>query len=139
MTTETHHGHAGAAGHGDDGHGAHPTVRLYIQVFVALMVALALAIAVGYLVGGWTGTILSFSIGIFKAVLILLYFMHVRYGTRLTWIFAGASFLWLGILLVMTLNDYMTRQTAAFRADPIREGLNPIVTSDQERGPVDRP
>ena len=44
------------------------------------MVALALAIAVGYLVGGWTGTILSFAIGIFKAVLIILYFMHVRYG-----------------------------------------------------------
>jgi cytochrome c oxidase subunit 4 len=138
MTTETHHGHAGAGGHDDD-HGAHPTVRLYLQVFAALMVALVLAVAVGYLVGGWTGTLLSFAIGIFKAVLILLYFMHVRYGTRLTWIFAGASFLWLGILLVMTLNDYMTRQTAAFRADPIREGLNPIVTTDQDRGPVDRP
>src|SRR4051794_12667115 len=137
MMPETNHAHAGA-GHVDD-HEAHPTVRLYIQVFIALMVALALAVAVGYLVGGWTGTILSFAIGIFKAVLILLYFMHVRYGTRLTWIFAGASFLWLGILLVMTLNDYMTRQTAAARADPIHEGLNPIVTTDQERGPVDRP
>jgi len=131
MATEAHLTH--------DDHEAHPTVRLYIQVFIALMVALVVAILVGYLVGGWTGTILSFAIGIFKAVLIILYFMHVRYGTKLTWVFAIASFLWLGILLVMTMNDYMTRQTAASRADPIREGLNPIVTSDQDRGPIDRP
>ena len=143
MTTDVHHGHPGHADHAGNGGGsgneAHPTVHLYIQVFIALMVALVAAILVGYFVGGWTGTILSFAIGIFKAVLIILYFMHVRYGTRLTWIFAAASFLWLGIMIVMTLNDYMTRHTPASRADPIHERLNPIVTTDQERGPVDRP
>ena len=79
MATEAHHAH--------HDHEAHPTVRLYIQVFIALMVALVVAVLVGYLVGGWTGTILSFAIGIFKAVLIILYFMHVATARSL----AGSS------------------------------------------------
>jgi len=44
-----------------------------------------------------------------KAVLVILYFMHVRYGTRLTWVFAGAGFYFLGILFFLTLNDVLTR------------------------------
>ena len=42
-------------------------------------------------------------------MLIVLIFMHVRYSDRLTWVFAGAPFLWLAILIVLTLNDYFTR------------------------------
>src|SRR4051794_26055876 len=124
--------HAGGDPHPGE-HGEHPSVRLYFTIFIMLMVLLVAAIVAGLAIGGTTGTILGFAIGITKAVLIIMYFMHVRYGTRLTWIFATASFLWLGILLVMTLNDYMTRQTAAFRADPISERTNPIITTDQQR------
>jgi cytochrome c oxidase subunit IV len=51
----------------------------------------------------------AMTIAIIKAVLIVLYFMHVRYSERLTWIFSGASFLWLVVLIAFTLNDYLTR------------------------------
>ena len=124
----------------------HPTItlRTYATVFIALIALLLLTVALAFIPTHHETTrdlltATGFLIAAAKAMLIILYFMHVRYGTRLTWIFAAASFLWLGILLVMTLNDYMTRQTAAHRADPVRESLNPIVTSDQQRGPIDRP
>ena len=44
-----------------------------------------------------------------KMVLIILYFMHVRYSEKLTWVFSTAAFFWLLILIVGTLNDYFTR------------------------------
>ncbi len=40
----------------------------------------------------------------------ILFFMHVRHSSRLTWIFAGAAFLWLGLLLGLTMTDYATRE-----------------------------
>jgi cytochrome c oxidase subunit 4 len=42
-------------------------------------------------------------------VLVLLYFMHVADRTPLVWVFAFGGFLWLGILLVLTFSDYVTR------------------------------
>jgi cytochrome c oxidase subunit 4 len=41
--------------------------------------------------------------------LVILYFMHVRWSSRLTWVFAGSGFLFLLILLVFTLSDFWTR------------------------------
>jgi cytochrome c oxidase subunit 4 len=51
----------------------------------------------------------SMAIAVAKAVLIILFFMHVRYSSRLTWIFSGASFLWLMVLIGITVSDYLTR------------------------------
>jgi hypothetical protein len=47
--------------------------------------------------------------------------MHVKYGSRLTWVFAAAGFVWLSILLSLTLTDYLTRnrpRDANFRGEP---------------------
>ena len=49
------------------------------------------------------------AIAVAKAVLIILFFMHIRYGRKLTWVFAGAGFFWLAILLVLAMTDYATR------------------------------
>jgi len=46
---------------------------------------------------------------VFKAVLVILFFMHVKYSTRLTWAVVVGSVFWLGILLVLTMSDYLTR------------------------------
>jgi len=53
--------------------------------------------------------IIAMIIAVSKMLLIILYFMHVRYSSRLTWIVAGAGFVWLAIFILMTLNDYLTR------------------------------
>ena len=58
------------------------------------------------------GVLIAMAIALTKMLLIILYFMHVRYSSRLTWIFAGAGFLWLAILIFLTFNDYLTRGRA---------------------------
>ena len=45
----------------------------------------------------------------FKATLVVLFFMHVRYGTRLTWAVVLGSLFWFAILMGLTLGDYLTR------------------------------
>lgn len=47
-----------------------------------------------------------------KASLIVLYFMHARYSSKLIWIVIGAALLWFGILFTLTLGDYVTRYPA---------------------------
>ena len=48
---------------------------------------------------GLANPIVALSIAVLKATLVVLFFMHLKYGTRLTWVIAGAAVFWLGILL----------------------------------------
>ena len=54
-------------------------------------------------------TIVAMSIASAKALLVVLYFMHVRYSVRLTWVFVAAGLLWLAILIAITVGDYVGR------------------------------
>ena len=49
------------------------------------------------------------SIACTKGLLVVLYFMHVKYSSKLTWVFAGSGVLWLLILFALTLSDYVSR------------------------------
>lgn len=51
----------------------------------------------------------AITIAVGKALLVILYFMHVRYSDRLTWVFVGAGFFWLVILIGGTMDDVLTR------------------------------
>jgi cytochrome c oxidase subunit IV len=84
------------------------TPRVYLTIFALLMVLTAVTTAIAYIDLGPLNPVIALSIAIFKATLVVLYFMHVRYGTRLVWVAAAAGFFWLHILLV-TLVDYLTR------------------------------
>jgi cytochrome c oxidase subunit 4 len=55
------------------------------------------------------GIIVALTIAITKALLVVLFFMHVRYSSWLTWIFVGAGMAWLGHMLILTMSDYLTR------------------------------
>ncbi len=83
--------------------------KIYYRVALALLVLFILTVAVAYLDFGWLNIYIAVTIAVIKATLVVLYFMHVRYHTRLTWIFASAGFLWLLILFALTLSDYATR------------------------------
>ena len=91
---------------------------VYLAVFAAL--------AAGTLLTWWVSTIdlstvhllgltldlntpIALLIATIKAVLVILFFMHVIHSTRLTWVVVIASFLWLGVLFVLTFADYLTR------------------------------
>jgi|1185.fasta_scaffold1593069_2 cytochrome c oxidase subunit 4 len=84
-------------------------VKTYVAVYVALLVLLAATVGAAYLDLGWFNFTLTMIIAVAKAAMIMLIFMHVRYSDRLTWVFSSAAFLWLGILIALTLNDYFTR------------------------------
>lgn len=89
-------------------HAAPPT-RLYFIVYIILMVLLALTVAVAQLDIGALGILIALTIATIKAVLVMLYFMHVRYSSRLTWIFAASGFAWLVIMYTLIMSDYLSR------------------------------
>jgi cytochrome c oxidase subunit 4 len=83
--------------------------RIYILVFVTLLLLTLVTVDVAFYDAGWLNLYIALTIATCKALLVVLYFMHVRYSPRLTWVFVGAGFFWLAILLVFTLSDYLTR------------------------------
>jgi cytochrome c oxidase subunit 4 len=82
----------------------------YFAVFGALILLTALTVGLSRLelTETWH-TIFGLSIAVTKATLVILFFMHVFWSTRLTWLVAVSGILWLGILILYTLNDYATR------------------------------
>jgi cytochrome c oxidase subunit 4 len=82
---------------------------IYIAVFLALAAGTLLTWWVSTIDLGWMNTPIALLIATIKAVLVILFFMHVIHSTRLTWVVVIASFLWLGVLFVLTFADYLTR------------------------------
>ena len=84
--------------------------RSYFITYVALLALLVLTVALSFVDIGrdWNNAI-AMGIGAVKCVLIILIFMHVRFQPWVTWFFAGAGFLWLGIMLTLTLSEYYGR------------------------------
>jgi cytochrome c oxidase subunit 4 len=85
------------------------STRIYYGIFAILMVCTYLTVQVAFLDLGMLNTVAALAIAVFKAVLVVLFFMHVRYSTRLTWVVVAGGFFWLGILLALTMTDYLTR------------------------------
>ena len=86
------------------------SVRFYATIFGALLVLTLSTAGVAFIdLGGSLNTFVALAIAIVKTLLVILFFMHVRYSSRLTWVFVGAGFFWLLILLTLTLTDPLTR------------------------------
>jgi len=83
--------------------------RVYFAVFAALVVLTVVTWSVAKLDLGKMNAIVALTIAVIKATLVVLYFMHVRWSSRLTWVFVGAGFFWLAIMVTLTLSDYATR------------------------------
>ncbi|HEX7183877.1 MAG TPA: cytochrome C oxidase subunit IV family protein [Thermoanaerobaculia bacterium] len=83
--------------------------KLYFAIFAALMVLTAATVAVAKIDLGALNDVVAMAIAVAKALLVLLFFMHVRYSTRLTALTAMGGFLWLAILIFLTMTDYLTR------------------------------
>ena len=113
--------------------------RVYYTIFGILMLCTGLTVAIAYVdlegfavghmpgfvyrfasmttvvaVAGALNVIAALTIATFKAALVILFFMHVKYSKRLTWAVVIGSVFWLGILLVLTLSDYLTRRWLTF-------------------------
>jgi len=82
---------------------------IYFLIFAALMVLTVVTYWVALYDFGQMNVVIALAVAVTKAVLVVLFFMHVRYSTRLTKIVVIAGFFWLAILVVLTLSDYFTR------------------------------
>ncbi len=85
-------------------------VKIYVTIFLALLVGTALTVMAAFVDFPWQlNTIVAMTIATTKATLVVLYFMHVRYSTRLVWVIIAAALFWMGILFALTLADFYTR------------------------------
>ena len=82
---------------------------LYYLIFLALMIGTGLTVLVAKFDLGPLNNIVMLSVACAKALLVILFFMHVRWSSRLTWVIAGSGFFWLLILFSITMADYMSR------------------------------
>jgi cytochrome c oxidase subunit 4 len=82
---------------------------VYLLVFGALMVGTGLTVWAAHQDFGWLNTPVALGIAGTKALLVVLFFMHVKYSPRLIGLVVAAAFAWLGILMFITLSDYWTR------------------------------
>ena len=82
---------------------------LYITVFLTLMVFTGLTVWVSFYDLGMFSSLVALGIACTKATLVILFFMHVRWSTRLTWVVVMSGFFWLLILFGLGMSDYMSR------------------------------
>jgi cytochrome c oxidase subunit 4 len=84
-------------------------IRVYVAVFSALMVLTILTVAAARMDFGAFNTPIALTIAIVKALLVIAYFMHVKYGSKLVWLTVAAGFFWMAHLFGGTLMDYSAR------------------------------
>jgi cytochrome c oxidase subunit 4 len=86
-------------------------VKTYLSVFVSLIVLTMLTYLIAFADSGtpWLDLGLALGIAVLKATLVVLFFMHVKYSSRLVWLFVSAGFAWLALMILGTLHDYASR------------------------------
>jgi len=83
--------------------------RTYYTIFFILLFCTYLTVQVSYFDLGRFNAMAALIIAAFKATLVVLFFMHVKYSSRLIWAVAASGLFWLGLLLFITMADYLTR------------------------------
>jgi len=84
--------------------------KLYYGIWITLMCLTVITAAVSFVDLGPFNTVVALLIATFKALLVILFFMHVKYTSeKLTKMVIVSSIFWLLILLFLSLADYSTR------------------------------
>jgi len=97
------------------GHSEHvvPT-STYIAVFVSLLVLTGVTVFVANIDLGRLNDLVALAIAIVKALLVIFFFMHLKYSPKIMWVVVAASFFWLTLMIVLTMSDYLTRNWLSF-------------------------
>ncbi|MGH9588018.1 MAG: cytochrome C oxidase subunit IV family protein [Acidobacteriaceae bacterium] len=92
-------------------HHTHTVVppRVYAAVFGTLLCFTALTVFASYLELGVFNAVVALAIAVIKSLLVILFFMHIRYSSKLTKLTLAAGFFTFIVLVGMTLTDYMSR------------------------------
>jgi cytochrome c oxidase subunit 4 len=99
--------------HGPSDHHV-PSPALYAVIFALLLVLTGVTTWVAFLDLGFLNNVIMLGIAVTKATLVVLYFMHLRWSPRLTWVFAASGFAMLAILVGITAMDLLVRTQLPF-------------------------
>jgi cytochrome c oxidase subunit 4 len=109
-TTATAHGHDEHGAHDDGAVHAHISPWTFlVAIFGALIVLTLLTVAASYVNFGSANTIIAILIATVKASLVALFFMHLRYDKPFLGFIFVAAFGFLGLFLLLTMDDLGTR------------------------------
>jgi len=111
-----------------------PPLAAYFGVFTVLLVLTGVTVAAAYQdLGPWS-VFVAVGIAGIKATLVILYFMHVRYSSRLIALYAASGFLFFSILLGITMGEVAGRD-AQPASDPLRPATAAQPTSHGQEPP----
>lgn len=85
------------------------TPKTYIIVFITLLVFTGITVAAAFKDLGVLNPIIALAIACTKAVIVILFFMHVFFQSKLIKMTVAAGFFTFMILITMTLSDYISR------------------------------
>ena len=101
----------------------------YYAIFAALLALTATTVAVAFINLGRLNFPVAISIAILKATLVVLFFMHAKYSSRLTKLVIGGAFFFLLCLFGLTMTDYMSRGWYVSPGGTAGAGTIPSVTA----------
>lgn len=82
---------------------------MYYTIFASLMVLTVITVAIARVDLGILNLPVALAVAITKAMLVIMFFMHVKYSNKLVQVTAFTGFLFLGILIALTMADYLSR------------------------------
>ena len=82
---------------------------VYLTIFGALLVGTAITIGASYVDMGPWNPVVALGIAVTKATLVVLYFMHIKYSSKLMKLTVAAGMFTFLILVGMSLSDYISR------------------------------
>jgi len=88
-------------------------LRIYWGVFISLLVLTVVTTGIAYVDLGRFNLVVALAIAMFKATLVILFFMHVKYSTKLTKTIVASGFVFLLVLVFFTMTDLLTRNITA--------------------------
>jgi cytochrome c oxidase subunit IV len=84
-------------------------IKVYLAIFATLMVLTAFTVWVAFLDLGPLNVVVALGVAVTKASLVVLFFMHVKYSSKLTWLVVVSGFFFLAIMLALTMADIVSR------------------------------
>jgi cytochrome c oxidase subunit 4 len=101
-----------------EAHEVHMGIPGYLAIFGILVVGTILTYFVATVDLDWifpgANTLVALLIAFTKMTFVVLYFMHVRWQSRLIWLTAAAGFFWMAIMFAYTMQDYLTRSPGIY-------------------------
>ncbi|MEM1024248.1 MAG: cytochrome C oxidase subunit IV family protein [Myxococcota bacterium] len=115
------------------------SLGMNIAIFSSLMVLTALTVWAAFQDFGPLDTPIAIVIAIVKASLVIMFFMHVKYSSKIVMLSAGSGFMFLIFLFAFTLSDYGTREKVDGWPESVEDTVpaGPMGTPYKEAGTAD--